>query len=94
MRGKGIASDVPAVSAGITPAYAGKSFSVKICLFGNKDHPRLCGEKFSERNLLQRKQGITPAYAGKRVKKSAMQSAGQDHPRLCGEKRWKKIRLD
>ena len=29
----------------ITPAYAGKSFSVKICLFGNKDHPRLCGEK-------------------------------------------------
>ena len=38
--------------ARITPAYAGKSFSVKICLFGNKDHPRLCGEKVGRGNYI------------------------------------------
>ena len=30
----------------ITPAYAGKSFSLLRCYFLPWDHPRLCGEKF------------------------------------------------
>ena len=30
---------------GITPAYAGKSFSVEAATSENRDHPRLCGEK-------------------------------------------------
>ena len=29
----------------ITPAYAGKSFSVEAATSENRDHPRLCGEK-------------------------------------------------
>ena len=31
--------------AGITPAYAGKSFLSTFRAFCNQDHPRLCGEK-------------------------------------------------
>ena len=45
MRGKADLMSYHISYCRITPAYAGKSFSVKICLFGNKDHPRLCGEK-------------------------------------------------
>ena len=30
---------------GITPAYAGKSFSLCVKTAIQKDHPRLCGEK-------------------------------------------------
>ena len=45
MRGK-----VPKIEDGIdfiriTPAYAGKSFSVEAATSENRDHPRLCGEK-------------------------------------------------
>ena len=45
MRGKDTIRELLSSVFRITPAYAGKSFSVEICLFGNKDHPRLCGEK-------------------------------------------------
>ena len=45
MRGKGAGEYVYHVSAGITPAYAGKSGIDVIVGSGGKDHPRLCGEK-------------------------------------------------
>ena len=45
MRGKAKEGVKMNEKRGITPAYAGKSFSVEICLFRNEDHPRLCGEK-------------------------------------------------
>ena len=46
MRGKGGFFCFLAVIIGITPAYAGKSVHVTIFRFRNKDHPRLCGEKY------------------------------------------------
>ena len=45
MRGK-VYDDVATLQEqGITPAYAGKSFSISHILLRTQDHPRLCGEK-------------------------------------------------
>ena len=45
MRGKVAAVAGVAAAFGITPAYAGKSFTSKFPEFHHEDHPRLCGEK-------------------------------------------------
>ena len=45
MRGKAPSAAQAALQMGITPAYAGKSFTVEKCRVSNKDHPRVCGEK-------------------------------------------------
>ena len=45
MRGKGVSATDAKTKAGITPAYAGKSFPQLHKLHRKKDHPRLCGEK-------------------------------------------------
>ena len=45
MRGKGQSSGGGGRRFGITPAYAGKSLQNILCMFGFRDHPRLCGEK-------------------------------------------------
>ena len=45
MRGKGLNVEDYKYSAGITPAYAGKSGDTEERYFAIGDHPRLCGEK-------------------------------------------------
>ncbi len=45
MRGKAFAPSGILTMIRITPAYAGKSFSVRIPEYHRADHPRLCGEK-------------------------------------------------
>ena len=45
MRGKVLNSEVSLRCYGITPAYAGKSFTWVPLPFFAEDHPRLCGEK-------------------------------------------------
>ena len=45
MRGKAVPAPMLLASAGITPAYAGKSAPFLILVTGNRDHPRVCGEK-------------------------------------------------
>ena len=45
MRGKECREYMPHLGAGITPAYAGKSFEGVWRLTLVKDHPRVCGEK-------------------------------------------------
>ena len=45
MRGKVPMTKVFSDSKGITPAYAGKSFSGYGVSESIRDHPRLCGEK-------------------------------------------------
>ena len=45
MRGKGDGTAIPRSSMGITPAYAGKrAIDAKVAA-GERDHPRVCGEK-------------------------------------------------
>ena len=47
MRGKAASNRVDMDSAGITPAYAGKSLKRRRIDFKGMDHPRLCGEKLT-----------------------------------------------
>ena len=53
-------------SAGITPAWAGKSFEVNEDPNKTKDHPRVGGEKAARFLSAVLQAGITPAWAGKR----------------------------
>ena len=72
--------------SGITPAYAGKSRDLSACRRKCKDHPRLCGEKWSRMCTAITSGRITPAYAGKSLHKIGIDNLYKDHPRLCGEK--------
>ena len=45
MRGKVLHIPVCKLFAGITPAYAGKSFVFRAVTLNIRDHPRVCGEK-------------------------------------------------
>ena len=65
MRGKVYIMANDGFSAGITPAYAGKSLSWLWKRTKSKDHPRLCGEKGVSRCCSYASHRITPAYAGK-----------------------------
>ena len=47
MRGKDTTGKNLTMTAGITPAYAGKSFWLLVAGGNTRDHPRLCGEKLS-----------------------------------------------
>ena len=86
MRGKGKLALIHADPDGITPAYAGKSFTWVPLPFFAEDHPRLCGEKLVRAipDILRKR--ITPAYAGKSKCIAFVQTCRKDHPRLCGEK--------
>ena len=67
MRGKAN-SGFPVINRyGITPAYAGKSRSSHICRHESQDHPRLCGEKFSESLQTLVMIGSPPPMRGKVV---------------------------
>ncbi len=70
----------------ITPAYAGKSSSLRRLGCPWWDHPRLCGEKPFRTAGVPLRRGITPAYAGKSRSARRGFRFGGDHPRLCGEK--------
>ena len=50
---------------GITPAYAGKSSCHKKEARGNRDHPRLCGEKPASSSLVMFQPGSPPPMRGK-----------------------------
>ena len=86
MRGKGKHRGVRLGYWRITPAYAGKSLAE----FGKTskvwDHPRLCGEKSTCPQFLEKRIRITPAYAGKSCLAEQRYGGAKDHPRLCGEK--------
>ena len=47
MRGKDGYKAATAKKSRITPAYAGKRAASAVVICGVRDHPRLCGEKFS-----------------------------------------------
>ena len=65
MRGKVSFDNLHITVPGITPAYAGKSFTVSAISASVKDHPRLCGEKFDCRCPLDSRQGSPPPMRGK-----------------------------
>ena len=65
MRGKGPPAKVQQFCAGITPAYAGKSFNDGYKWFRLGDHPRLCGEKLNGQNGSECVIGSPPPMRGK-----------------------------
>ena len=65
MRGKGVSATDAKTKAGITPAYAGKSFPQLHKLHRKKDHPRLCGEKNNVLGDVREVSGSPPPMRGK-----------------------------
>ena len=51
--------------AGITPAYAGKSFHNACQIILSQDHPRLCGEKAYQTYVITNQEGSPPPMRGK-----------------------------
>ena len=65
MRGKVSVKLDTLATAGITPAYAGKS-GAPVALYRRiEDHPRLCGEKFSQKHIFLVAVGSPPPMRGK-----------------------------
>ena len=65
MRGKAEAFKALLVTPGITPAYAGKSYSGSFSFFTPSDHPRVCGEKPDAPSLWLAPLGSPPRMRGK-----------------------------
>ena len=65
MRGKVSIIQLPFRLCGITPAYAGKSSGSWCQPLSDRDHPRLCGEKFSIFHRRHFKTGSPPPMRGK-----------------------------
>ena len=86
MRGKVKPFLCPLCHKGITPAYAGKSLFTFRKVMRLRDHPRLCGEKYSVYFLPLYGIGSPPPMRGKVLGLSNRCQSSWDHPRLCGEK--------
>ena len=86
MRGKDRKDTDDAGIERITPAYAGKRKFKPKKTTDDWDHPRVCGEKYQDKNGNKRTAGITPAYAGKSHCHPGQCGRNGDHPRVCGEK--------
>ena len=65
MRGKDNLKIFEFVARRITPAYAGKRNHFSIYHAGNRDHPRLCGEKEENTQLSRGSAGSPPPMRGK-----------------------------
>ena len=65
MRGKGGIPGSCRTRKGITPAYAGKSAPFLILVTGNRDHPRVCGEKAFRLRPKRNALGSPPRMRGK-----------------------------
>ena len=65
MRGKDVSASALALSFGITPAYAGKSYMSMPEKPSGKDHPRVCGEKNDSCIRCHRWKGSPPRMRGK-----------------------------
>ena len=89
VRGKDTRSKSAYNSAGITPAYAGKSRCILQQLRVVKDHPRVCGEEVAIARLLPCLLGSPPRMRGRVCERLAPLGQWGDHPRVCGEEsRW------
>ena len=65
MRGKDLPEPLQRGDQGITPAYAGKSLTLKRLTMSTRDHPRICGEKSGRRRTRLRTTGSPPHMRGK-----------------------------
>ena len=66
MRGKPFCPSMPLLRCRITPAGAGKTYTVKRKACGMKDHPRRCGENLFVPDGQEIADGSPPQVRGKR----------------------------
>ena len=67
VRGKAFVEQAATESRGITPACAGKSKDDQYGMTKNRDHPRMCGEKFLHVSSALWNAGSPPHVRGKAV---------------------------
>ena len=65
MRGKALYPTISKIKLGITPAYAGKRFTIANAPHTVRDHPRLCGEKITRPTTQKDRSGSPPPMRGK-----------------------------
>ena len=65
VRGKASLTNFQAVTVGITPACAGKSWEMPISPCRTRDHPRVCGEKYIKEVGQDGRPGSPPRVRGK-----------------------------
>ena len=87
VRGKGISRHGVTHNRGITPAYAGKSLFRPAACSSGRDHPRVCGEKFTEDNIKTRVPGSPPRMRGKVASLVVHQFSGGITPAYAGKSR-------
>ena len=87
VRGKQEARTMNWENARITPACAGKTFESICSLFGNKDHPRVCGENWCLPSRDFRTRGSPPRVRGKRCCQPKSKKSCRITP-ACAGKTW------
>ena len=85
MRGKGSRITKAGVRIGITPAYAGKSFSCSRSSNSGQDHPRLCGEKSIFIRIWFQDTGSPPPMRGKAERQTDFDSMCRITPAYAGK---------
>ena len=74
-------------TAGITPAYAGKSFDHESIVLFVQDHPRLCGEKWTRWRRISTYIGSPPPMRGKGPKSPINANGSRITPAYAGKSR-------
>ena len=85
MRGKVPPVLVQAIPDRITPAYAGKSSAFANSAHTRRDHPRLCGEKQTQRADLITQTGSPPPMRGKVRSEAPFSSRARITPAYAGK---------
>ena len=85
MRGKVYPRINTGIPIGITPAYAGKSGCTITVAISGKDHPRLCGEKFTFFRLYSGEKGSPPPMRGKAVVLDVKDTSERITPAYAGK---------
>ena len=86
MRGKAGRSFAVCCSAGITPAYAGKSRQRYPAIPRKRDHPRVCGEKIPKNRFRSGKRGSPPRMRGKVLCFRQVRQSGGITPAYAGKR--------
>ena len=85
MRGKVFEQVYTRIPFRITPAYAGKRCSARTPTFRTWDHPRMCGEKFSNASVVWSLTGSPPRVRGKEERRKARATGLRITPAYAGK---------
>ena len=85
MRGKDTIGLVRMTTPRITPAYAGKSNAKEFACKDGRDHPRVCGEKWRNRAVVEVGKGSPPRMRGKAISGGQLMSYKGITPAYAGK---------